>query len=59
MKKRISQLAHNSNGYTNVFDVKQHDWTDLITAVCLVECEIKVGGLETEDLYLRGLRTWT
>jgi len=39
----------NSNGYTNVFDikrVKQHNWTDLNTAVCRGEWEIKDGGLK-------------
>jgi len=29
-------IATNSNGYAYVLDVKQHDWTDLNTAVCRV-----------------------
>jgi len=35
----------NSNGYTYAFDVKKHDWTDLNTAVCRSEWEIKDGSL--------------
>jgi len=38
----------NSNGYIYVFDVKQHDWTDLYTAICRGAWEIKNGGLEPE-----------
>jgi len=41
-------LAKNSNGYIYVFDVKLHDWTDLNTAICRGEQEIKDNGLEPE-----------
>jgi len=33
------------DGYTYVFDVKQHDWTVLNTAVYRGEQEVKDGGL--------------
>jgi len=37
-----------SNDYAYVLDVKQHDWTDLCTAVYPGEWEIKDSGLEPE-----------
>jgi len=49
MEWRLSQLvreiATKFQGYTYVSDVKQHDWTDLHTAVFRGEWEIKDGGL--------------
>jgi len=52
MKERISQLAHMiATQFQRLhlsFDVKQHDWTDINTAVCQGEWEIKDAGLEPE-----------
>jgi len=41
-------MQHNFSCYTYVFDVKQHDWIDLNTAVNRDEWEIKDGFLEPE-----------
>jgi len=38
-------MQRNSNGYTYVLDVKQHDWSALNTALCRGEWEIKNEGL--------------
>jgi len=42
-----------------VFDVKQHNWTDLNTAICLGEWKIKDGGLGPEEHMKQRDSTWS